>query len=331
MKAGWIFIIPCFFLSLTIRSLGQSITSQKVKSLAEALANMPACWFCNNTRSDNGTKTDDSSLNTKLENIAALHKDYNSRHTVFCGVNPPPEILMPSRKKRLQIDSIEGINGQVISYCSGGKRYQFFSGKVLGENGNAIAYASIRALNTKNGVVADSSGNFSIGIPVTTGERLVFSSIGYKTRIIDIAGLKLNQDIILTPIDSIYSSVVVVSYGSIRRIACTICKEYIFKNAHLQAKDSSKAESFLSTNAFEIFPNPAMRGAKLTIKLNTSDCDIILIDNNGKIIQRSSFSVFHKSQVYQLNIPSSLATGFYYVIVTDKRSNKQYTEKLIIQ
>jgi TonB-linked SusC/RagA family outer membrane protein len=87
-------------------------------------------------------------------------------------------------------------------------------GRVVDETGQPVPGATVQVKGTSRAVSADSSGAFIIG--VSTGEVLVFTSVGYAATEIKIAGTKA----LLVTINSAANAldqVVVVGYGTQRR------------------------------------------------------------------------------------------------------------------
>jgi TonB-dependent starch-binding outer membrane protein SusC len=90
-------------------------------------------------------------------------------------------------------------------------------GKVLDENSSPIPGASVQLKNTTTATATDAEGNFSLTIPSPTGV-LVFSFVGYSPRELAVSD---NMTVQLQPQDKSLGEVVVVAYGTQRRISVT--------------------------------------------------------------------------------------------------------------
>lgn len=91
-------------------------------------------------------------------------------------------------------------------------------GMVKDEKGNPLAGVSVLIVGEKKGVRTDEAGNFSI----TTQENSVlsFSFVGFKTKTVSVKG-KLNIDITLTSEVSALNEVIVVGYGTQKKVNLT--------------------------------------------------------------------------------------------------------------
>ena len=84
------------------------------------------------------------------------------------------------------------------------------SGTVTSEKGEALIGVTVLLKGTDTGTVTDLDGKYEI--PAGKG-MLVFSSIGYATKEIDINGRSV-IDVVLTEESTLLESVVVIGYGT---------------------------------------------------------------------------------------------------------------------
>ena len=87
-------------------------------------------------------------------------------------------------------------------------------GKVVDDKGLAVIGASVVESGTKNGVVTDFDGNYSIS--VREGVTVTVSSIGYKTENITIGKADI-YDVILAEDSQLLDEIVVVGYGTMKK------------------------------------------------------------------------------------------------------------------
>ncbi|RYY25180.1 MAG: SusC/RagA family TonB-linked outer membrane protein, partial [Chitinophagaceae bacterium] len=92
------------------------------------------------------------------------------------------------------------------------------TGRVTNLTGEPIQGASIRVKGSATGTSTDSAGNFSIDVP--DGSILVVSYVGYAEQEIPTAG-QTNIEVILIASDNELEQVVVVGYGTQRKIDVT--------------------------------------------------------------------------------------------------------------
>ncbi|WP_375586279.1 SusC/RagA family TonB-linked outer membrane protein [Cyclobacterium xiamenense] len=92
------------------------------------------------------------------------------------------------------------------------------TGRVLDENGEPLPGATITIQGTTRGTVTDLDGNFMIDAP--EGSVLVFSYIGYESKLVTLGG-QSGLEVRLQPDSSSLEEVVVVGYGTQKRINLT--------------------------------------------------------------------------------------------------------------
>jgi len=93
------------------------------------------------------------------------------------------------------------------------------SGKVSDEKGNPLAGVNIQVEGTNIGVISDINGKYSINVP-DVNAVIMFSFIGYITQKVPATG-KTNIDISLLPSLASLDEVVVVGYGTQKKIDLT--------------------------------------------------------------------------------------------------------------
>lgn len=88
------------------------------------------------------------------------------------------------------------------------------TGKVTAATGEALAGVSVTVKGTRSGTTTDANGNFSLTVP--DDAVLVFSSVGYETTEMSVAG-KTSLSVSLKVSEKIQDAVVVIGYGSARK------------------------------------------------------------------------------------------------------------------
>jgi hypothetical protein len=78
-------------------------------------------------------------------------------------------------------------------------------------------------------------------------------------------------------------------------------------------------------------PNPATKGGVgISIK-QTGNYTVQIFDNNSKLIHVQEVVVNGKGEIVQIIFPSCVVKGTYYIRVVDKKTKKQYVDKLLVQ
>lgn len=88
------------------------------------------------------------------------------------------------------------------------------TGKVTAATGEPLAGVSVTVKGTRSGTTTDANGNFSLTVP--DDAVLVFSSVGYETTEMSVAG-KTSLSVSLKVSEKIQDAVVVIGYGSARK------------------------------------------------------------------------------------------------------------------
>jgi TonB-dependent starch-binding outer membrane protein SusC len=91
-------------------------------------------------------------------------------------------------------------------------------GQVLDDNNAPIVGATVQLKNTSTATTTNQSGNFSINAPGRRGV-LVFSYVGYESKEVSISGE--NMVVTLKPANNSLGEVVVIGYGTQRKISVT--------------------------------------------------------------------------------------------------------------
>lgn len=83
---------------------------------------------------------------------------------------------------------------------------------------------------------------------------------------------------------------------------------------------------------FSIYPNPAVKGKKASIKMNaTGEFTVQLLDLESKMIVYKTVDVNTKGEMVFLDIPQNIASGSYYLRLVQAGSNKQFVDKIMVK
>ncbi len=83
---------------------------------------------------------------------------------------------------------------------------------------------------------------------------------------------------------------------------------------------------------FTIYPNPAVKGKKASIKVNEAgEFTMQFMDLDSKMIVYKNISVTSKGQMVFLDIPTGIASGSYYLRLVQAGTNKQFVDKLVVK
>jgi hypothetical protein len=205
-------------------------------------------------------------------------------------------------------------------------------GRVVDENGKGIPYASITVKGSKEGVMCDSTGFFQLEI--STYEKkatLIVSSIGYSEQERQIELKKTDSvEIALSTNATLSGEVVVTAYGVTRTGKMTLGSTSIRMEriSYLQ-----KAKDYFLGDSIKVFPNPVKAGGQIKIewkKAETSEYKIDLYGLQGQLVKSSLARIENEINVFAFQIPI-ITPGSYMLQMTNKKSGKKHSEKIIIQ
>jgi CarboxypepD_reg-like domain/Secretion system C-terminal sorting domain len=215
-----------------------------------------------------------------------------------------------------------GKNLNESCYQPGTNKLNKVSGRLVDNKGASIPYATVMIKGTRSGVAADVNGNFSIGPFIDRSPAtLVFSSVGFETKEITIdsnkAGTRCNIE--LAPMLSGWMGVVVVGRPQRKKREPIKLFRRIFKDS--------------SYKFFKVYPNPVSAGRELKLELNISgagEYQVDLINQNGQFIHSATIVFGTENQLNTFPIPMT-TTGVYFLRMTNKKTGKKHSEKVIIQ
>ena len=115
------------------------------------------------------------------------------------------------------------------------KGHTFVKGRVIDSEGNPLVGVTVQIEGTSYGVITDADGNYILEFPSMAHPKIVFSSIGYKSKCIEFRGVK-EQNMMLELDHVALDDLVVIGYGSKSRkdvttAISTVSQEQISKLA----------------------------------------------------------------------------------------------------
>lgn len=115
------------------------------------------------------------------------------------------------------------------------KGHIFIKGRVIDSDGNPLVGVTVQIEGTSYGVITDADGNYILEFPSMAHPKIVFSSIGYKSKSIEFRGVK-EQNMMLELDHVALDDLVVIGYGSKSRkdvttAISTVSQEQISKLA----------------------------------------------------------------------------------------------------
>lgn len=214
-------------------------------------------------------------------------------------------------------------------------------GKVVDENGQPVPFASIETGRIGVGIMADSNGVFELDKSLLANDKKLFvSSVGFESKEIIISKKdELGDELFIQlTTKSLLPEVVVKGYGyimgktmmgSVTRV--TSCE--LNKAEQIDTVVKSYIKPLLAINRLHIYPNPVVSGANINIAFNQLDEGYYafqIMSISGQMIQQKEIWIDSEARLLSIDAPS-VAAGSYVMILTDKKSGKKFSEKIIIQ
>ena len=169
------------------------------------------------------------------------------------------------------------------SIASSEPQQNLITGKITDENGAPLPGVNIKVEGTTVGSISDVAGNYSITVP-DNNAVIIFSFVGYKTENVSVAGRKI-IDIALVPSLASLNEVVVIGYGTQKRIEVTssvanVKSEEFIKGSVKDAGQLLQGKvAGLSVSTISGDPTaPSQLVLRGTATLSTSTQPLILID-----------------------------------------------------
>ncbi len=208
-------------------------------------------------------------------------------------------------------------------------------GKVIDETGNPLLGITVLQAASKIATQTDKDGNFSISIPANRND-LLFSSVGYKSELFDVAG---KENITIIMLKEVISSeeVVVVGYQTVKRKDLTGSVSSVNSRQIKDIPVNSAAEALSGRLAgVQLNTTEGKPGAELTIRvrgggsITQDNTPLYIIDG---IQVENALSVISPQDIESVDVLKyASATAIYgargsngVVIITTKRGKNSKT------
>lgn len=202
-----------------------------------------------------------------------------------------------------------------------------FSGKVIDENAVGIPFASVSVKGTNVGTTCDSTGFFELTCKGHAQKIIVIvSSVGYTTVEKQINTAKDSSTEIILQTYAALSGEVVVTCSSRTRLGGATIRT-------TRVTYMEKLKIFFKSDSVRIFPNPAKAGSETKIEWRNADAGEYKIDLyglHGQLIKSSFAKIESEINSFTFHIPA-ITPGSYLLRMTNKKSGKKHSEKIIIQ
>lgn len=207
-------------------------------------------------------------------------------------------------------------------------------GKIVDEAGNAVPYASIQVGKTLNTYIADEKGEFVINTELLgKNKSLLISSVGFESKEVVIKDpanfLKIELTTMMMMGDVIISSPQYFVKGEIIVGSISVVDTSMVLDKIIERDIPVPTER----NKFFIYPNPVLSGGNASLGIAMMEEGYYVVDFlnlSGQLMQQKEIWIDGKVRVLNIDVPK-VAAGSYFLVLTNKKTSKKMTEKIIIQ
>lgn len=201
-------------------------------------------------------------------------------------------------------------------------------GRVINNKGELIPFATIKTANARNIVKTEVDGSFKIKPKKNwKGVFLTATAEGHEAKTVRV----LPGDspvIVLTP--EWVDSEIVITAGTVL-VTKNSAKENDTTNK--EAVIPAKLNKPSSVNRLKVYPNPVKSNATLHIEWNQTESGyhvLQLFNVSGQLIFTKEMFIDEEAKLLSVDLPS-LTTGNYFIKMTNKKTSRSYTSKILVQ
>ena len=228
--------------------------------------------------------------------------------------------------KKKKVNSITEVLDGLIAGVS-----NKIQGKIINEKNEVIAGASIVLKGTKIGTVSDAAGSYEMKKLASMHKLvLVIYSIGFETKEIEIVpkDLKGELNIVLKESKTELKEVVLETNATRHKGGATV-RVVCFRYRELAPL---MVQKIFNKESIKVYPNPARKNdiIHITIK-DAGEYALHLFDVQSKLLVVKAIVTNTNNQTTEFQLPSTASTGTYFIRILNEKTQKQVTEKIIIQ
>lgn len=203
-------------------------------------------------------------------------------------------------------------------------------GRVVDEFGDPVPFASIQTGLPNYFVQADELGRFTVQISTLSKEKILHvTAAGFESR--DAAVVNMKKETIIQLKANVVLPEVVLNSTVCRRIVGMIVAGYTVVTKTTYNAVPEKIQP--AAGDIHVFPNPVSPGSAINIsfkELPEGYYSFQLLNMGGQTIKQEEIWIDAEARILNIDLPK-VAAGSYFLILTNKKTGKQYSEKIILQ
>ena len=204
-------------------------------------------------------------------------------------------------------------------------------GRIVSDEQVALIYAFVNDGENLTKVLTNNQGKFVMQLPADAQAVLVGAK-GFDSRVVPVK-MFANADTTITLTKTDTSITGIQGFDKIDLKGDNIMMGGIttFTEIDKPIPAVTFVKKIFNNAFFKIHPNPTTKsGVGISIKQGGT-YTVQIFDNNGKLIHIQEVVVNDKGQIVQIIFPNCVVKGTYYIKVIDKKTNKEYVDKIIVQ
>lgn len=193
-------------------------------------------------------------------------------------------------------------------------------GKVVGENGDPIPFVSVFIVDSQLGTQTNSEGIFELKHSVNKVVDIQISAVGYESKILSTEEFRTNELVTISLTPRVQGEIQV-----------TVGMVAAKKTKTIPLIELKKIDTAFSK--FAVSPNPVPAGGSINIepkKLEAGTYQVQVINSSGEVLQTTEAIIENKT--HRITVPLlTFAAGPYFVQLTNRKTNKRFSEIIIVQ
>jgi len=266
--------------------------------------------------------------------LQVSYNNYNTKELEVVKSNLKPLHIKLTAPERL-------IKGEIAIINDGRKGYNSVStiartkevkGRVVNEDGEGLAGATVNCTATKQTAIADSEGHFSLHVSVDNPEADITTTFVGCEPVTQAINLAYNPANIIIEMKQAarLKDVVVVGY---RNIECAVMMGGVSSVTRITKLDTANRiiSKVFKNEMFKVFPNPANKASSINLTFKQAgNYALQVLDNAGRLYLAKEIKA-EQGAPSSLLLPTNMANGTYYIKAVNSVTRKQFVDKILIQ
>lgn len=214
-------------------------------------------------------------------------------------------------------------------------------GIVVDENNNPVPFATIAGGKKGEGVMADENGEFIISNKwLKKGKSLEVSSAGFENSVIRSGEESYRDGGLLVQLKARNTlEEVVISTGTVCTLrhytvgSLTIIKGQTIVVNKEEDKKNTETNIVMDEPQLQVYPNPAAAGSTIHLGLKNPVEDyyqLQIVSAAGQLVKQQEIWLDAEARLLNIELPSVTA-GTYFIILSNRKTGKKYSQKIVVQ